>query len=136
VPEPERADRLSDQVAHNPFGALNLNAGVVPSAIDEARARAELKKPKEPPKSPPPPPPAAAPAPVAPPLPFTAVGSIAGDQVTEGKQVAFIKQQDQLLLVRAGDAIGQQYRVESVSGQRIEFMYLPLMQRQALILAP
>lgn len=130
------SERLSDSVTHNPFGALNLNAGAVPSAIDEARARMVLNKPKAPLKPPPPPPPPPVPAPVAPPLPFTAVGSIAGAEVTDGQPVAFIRQQDRLLLVRAGDAIGQQYRVESVNAQKVEFIYLPLMQRQALVLAP
>ncbi|MBA2674829.1 MAG: secretion system X translation initiation factor, partial [Ramlibacter sp.] len=79
---------------------------------------------------------APAPPPVAPPLPFTAVGAIEGAHVAEGRPVAFVKQQEQLLLVRAGDTIGQTYRVEAVTSQKIEFIYLPLMQRQTLALSP
>lgn len=73
---------------------------------------------------------------MAPPLPFTAVGAISGTEVTGGKLVAFIRQQDQLLVIKAGDAIGQTYRVESITAQKIEFTYLPLMQRQVLALVP
>lgn len=129
-------ERLDARVIHNPFGALNPNAGVINDSASDARIKAALaRRPKEPPKAaaPPPPPP---PPPVAPPLPFTAVGSIAGAQVTGGPPVAFIRQQDRLLLVRAGETIGQNYRVESITEQRIEFTYLPLMQRQTLALAP
>lgn len=73
---------------------------------------------------------------MAPPLPFVAVGAIQGTQVTDGQPVAFIRQQDQLIVVRAGDAIGQNYKVESISARAIELTYLPLMQRQSLALAP
>lgn len=134
----DTADRLGDQVIHNPFGALNLNAGVtaVKSATDEARARGLLGKRKEASKPAAPPTPPSPPPPAAPRLPFTAVGAISGAEVTGGQPIAFVKQQDQLFVVRAGDAIGQSYRVESITPQRIEFMYLPLMQRQTLALGP
>lgn len=130
--------RLADAVGHNPFAALNAQAGAVSSALDEAKARALLPPPKAPPKASPAVAPTAAPPPppLAPPLPFAAVGSIAGAGVTGGEQVAFIRHQEQLLLVKAGDTIGSQYRVEAVTTQQVEFTYLPLMQRQALSMTP
>lgn len=129
-------ERLSERVVYNPFGALNLGTGahapLGAPAAQPASAPASKKNSKPAPEvaAPPPPPP------TAPPLPFTAVGSIAGGEVTGGQQVAFIKQQEQLLVVRAGDAIGPNYRVESITPQTIAFTYLPLMQRQTLALAP
>ena len=136
---PRTADRFTGQVAHNPFGALNLKTEA--PAVQDATPRPDVKSSSEatkkrnaeaaePPAARPPP------APMAPALPFVAVGSITGAQVTNGRPVAFIKQQDQLLLLGVGDTIGQAYRVDSITAQRIEFTYLPLMQRQALPLAP
>lgn len=140
-------ERLNDSAIHDPFAPLHLpappaSASLRALVVDKAAAAdAQARKKAEaalkarerwmamgPPLPPPPP--------VAPPLPFTAVGAISGEGVTDGKLVAFIKQQDQLLLVRAGDTVGQTYRVDSVTSQRIEFTYLPLMQRQVLALAP
>jgi hypothetical protein len=123
---PVDAGRLSEHVTYNPFAALNLNIAPSPAPVASA-VKAVQKKPEP---APPPPPP------TAPPLPFTAVGSIAGAQVTGGQSIAFVKQQDQLLVIHSGDTIGPSYRVESVTAQRIEFTYLPLMQRQTLMLAP
>jgi len=129
----ERPERLNERVAHNPFSALSLKAEVVPVHEPPAPA-SKTKKPKI--KAPEPEGPSQPPAPVAPPLPFTAVGSIAGAEVTGGGPVAFVRQHDKLLLVRAGDVIGQTYRVGSITAQKIEFIYLPLMQHQWLALAP
>lgn len=135
---PTQSERLSGSVTHNPFGALN--GGTAPPPIIAASAApAKPAVPTRPDVKPvpalalPPAPPA---PPTAPPLPFVAVGSIQGTQVTNGQPVAFIRQQEQLILVRAGDSIGQNYKVESISAQAIEFTYLPLMQRQTLALAP
>jgi hypothetical protein len=118
--------RLNEHVTFNPFAALTLAPAVLP---------ASAPRPAPPPKRAPefvgPPLP-----PVAPTLPFTVVGSITGAQVTGDQPVAFVKQQDQLLVLHTGDTIAQTYRVESITPQRIEFMYLPLMQRQTLALAP
>lgn len=135
VPMPP--ERLRGTVAHNPFAALNgftappITAASGPPAKAPAPAKPEVKPVATPSLPPAPPAP-----PTAPPLPFVAVGSIQGTQVTNGQPVAFIRQQEQLMVVRAGDAIGQNYKVESISPQTIEFTYLPLMQRQTLALAP
>jgi hypothetical protein len=128
--------RTSGADAGNPFGKLGgstpeikVQLAQVPVAVKPA------PKPAAMPAAPAQPPPALSP-PAAPPLPFVAIGSIQGTDVTDGKQVAFIRQQDQLLVVRAGDAIGHSYRVEAVTPQGIEFTYLPLKQRQTLVVAP
>jgi hypothetical protein len=129
-------ERLSAETLHNPFGALAIKdfAAQAASAVKPASAPVAAKPSK--PASSPPVPLAPQPPPAAPPLPFVAVGSIAGADVTGGQPVAFIRQQENLLLVRAGETIGKLYRVESISAAKIEFTYLPLMQRQALALAP
>jgi hypothetical protein len=128
-------ERLNDEVVYNPFGPLNAKpvtpVATVASqpAITSAVATPRRKKASEP-ASPP------APPPTAPPLPFIAVGSISGAQVTGSKPVAFIRQQEQLLVVRSGDLLSQLYRVEAITTQHIEFTYLPLKQRQSLALSP
>lgn len=78
------------------------------------------------PPSPPPPPP---PKPTAPPLPFQYGGSL-----LDGEQrVVFLMQQKRQLIVRAGDAIDNTYRIDDITPQRIEFTYLPLQQKQTLL---
>lgn len=142
VPGPSQASvgeeaRLKPESAHNPFGPLNLKP---PAPV--ALGAPEVQKP--PPTKPQKPavqetapvvavPP---PAPTAPALPFVAIGTIEGHGVTEGQPLAFLQQQDRLLVVRKGESIGSVYRVESITPERIEFTYLPLQQRQALRIAP
>jgi hypothetical protein len=76
---------------------------------------------------PPPPPPKPAP-PSAPPLPFTYVGKLLdGD-----KTLVFLSQQQRNLVVRQGDTIDNLYRVEQVTPDRVEFVYLPLKQKQTI----
>lgn len=137
APAPIRVERLRGGVTHNPFAALNSGtplpalAASMPAAKPAPVAKAVVTPvvAQAPPQAPPAPP-------MPPPLPFVAVGAIQGAQVTGGQPVAFIRQQEQLLVVRAGDAIGQTYKVVSISPTAIEFTYLPLMQRQSLALAP
>lgn len=132
----QTTERLSGGVRHDPFGALSSGAASAPIAAASSPAALPSQpvvKSVTPPPAPPPPPPA---PPTAPPMPFVAVGSIQGTQLTNGQPVAFIRRQDELIVVRAGDSIGQIYRVESISPQTIDFIYLPLMQRQVLVLAP
>jgi hypothetical protein len=125
-------DRFSERAVHNPFASLNVSPPappIVPGLSEPKPARKPVKAASAPPPLPPP-------APVAPPLPFVAVGAIEGAQVTGGQPMAFVRQHDQLLVLRTGDIVGQSYKVDSVTAQRIEFIYLPLMQRQTLALSP
>ena len=71
---------------------------------------------------------AAKPPPMAPPLPFRYQGRLAdADGIT-----VFLTQGDRMLVARAGDLLGNQYRVESVSASAVTFIFEPLMQRQTL----
>lgn len=129
APEPSR---LEAAVQYNPFGTLSVHAqlGAPKAAASRAANAASTTRMAKAataaasaPVLPPPP--------TAPPLPFTAVGAIkeSGSEAT-----AFLRQNDALLLVRAGEKLGA-YRVEAITEQRIEFTYLPLMQRQSLVLS-
>jgi hypothetical protein len=121
--------RLDAAVAFNPFGPLNQGLS---AALGQPNAVAPAPKPKKVKQEAPPPPP----SPAVPTLPFLAIGSLTGAEIAGGRPVAFLQQHDQLLVVHAGQSIGDTYRVESITPQRIEFVYLPLMQRQSLPLAP
>lgn len=140
-----RSEHTNGQVAHNPFGQLNLLAGAELAADNNAGSTrrvptsAKAPKPKvEPPpaiavvETPPPPPP----PPVAPALPFAVVGGISGQQIAGGRPVAFLRQRDEVIVVRSGDEIDKTYRVESITPEKIEFTYLPLQERQTLSIRP
>lgn len=139
--------RLNGHVARNPFGELNLLASVELAAsknsannIKGVALASRSTKPKM--QAPPPPPPAVEtpppppPPPTAPALPFTVVGGISGQRIADGHPTAFLRTGDDIVVVRPGDAIGKTYRVESVSVDKIDFTYLPLMQRQTLSMKP
>lgn len=64
----------------------------------------------------------------APALPFRPFGRY----VEDGQQVIFLLHNDQNLVVRVGDTIAQQYRVESLDGNKLTLRYLPLDQEQTL----
>ena len=70
----------------------------------------------------------AAEKPVAPPLPFTYVGRLTQDGLTE----VFVTRGDELISVAAGRNIDAEYRVDSISASRIAFTYLPLKTKQSL----
>jgi hypothetical protein len=83
--------------------------------------------------SPPPPPPPAAPvpeaAPVAPPLPYTVLGSYTdGDNAT----VYFVSREDRVYDVKPGDDLDQTYSVAAVENGQLVFIYKPLNVRQSL----
>lgn len=71
---------------------------------------------------------AAAEPPSAPSLPFTYVGRLTQDGVTE----VFVTRGDELISVAAGRNIDAEYRVDAISESRIAFTYLPLKTRQSL----
>ena len=72
------------------------------------------------------PPPAAAAQ--APPLPFRVLGRYA-----DGGEVAvFLQYNDQNLVVRVGDTVAQNYKVESLQGSTLTLLYTPLNQKQTL----
>lgn len=78
--------------------------------------------------APPPPPPAAPPKPTAPPLRFKYQG-----QLREGNvPVVFLDLDGQMLTVRVGDTLGDQYKVLAITERTMQFEYLPLAQQQTL----
>lgn len=123
--------RMASEVEFNPFAPLKA---ATPAALGQPKTVAAPKPTLATKVASSPTP---SPTPAAPPLPFVAVGSLTGTDVNAGAPLVFLQQQDQtILVVQPGQAIGSTYRVESINSQRIELVYLPLMQRQTLPLAP
>jgi hypothetical protein len=91
-------------------------------------ANSWLPPPPPPPKELPPPPP---PPPTAPPMPFNFVGLLQD----QAKPTAFLAKDDQLLLVTTGDTVEGTYRIDSVSAKEIVLTYLPLNQRQSILIS-
>lgn len=77
---------------------------------------------------PPPPPPPPPPKPRAPTLPFQFVGALDED----GGRAVFLLEGTQVHMVRPGDTLGGRYRVERITATSVEFIYLPLKERQSL----
>lgn len=73
---------------------------------------------------------ASAAAPVVPSLPFKYLGR----WMAEGRSVVLLSHQGKELAVRVGDVVEGQYRVDEISTARIGFTYLPLKERQMLVL--
>jgi hypothetical protein len=86
--------------------------------------------PPAPPAPPPmPPSPPAQPAtPTAPALPFVFLGQITQDQ----KVQVILARNDRVVTVAVGDPIDKTYRLESLNGGTLTFIYLPLDTRQTL----
>lgn len=134
------ASRLGANILRNPFAPLNLQASVDKPIVVAVAEPMPQKKPPPPPPAPPPvaPPIVVAqppPPPTAPPLPFVVLGAIRGLGIADGQPVVFLNDRGTTIAVSAGDAIHGTYKVEAISATAIEFIYLPLGQRQSLALA-
>lgn len=70
----------------------------------------------------------APPPPQAPPLPFHVLGRY--DEA--GQAVIFLQHNDQNLVVRVGDTLADEYKVEGLNGTTLTLRYLPLNQSQSL----
>ena len=71
-----------------------------------------------------------APPPSAPPLPFTYMGKL----MSEGDLAVFLVQGERNLIVHEGDTIDSLYRVERIAEGDITLLFLPLNQRQTLVI--
>ncbi len=71
---------------------------------------------------------AATPPPQAPPLPYTYLGMLDGD---DGRTV-FLEQQDRSLAAHQGDVLDGAWRLDAADDVRIVFTYLPLDRQQSL----
>ena len=72
----------------------------------------------------------APPPPTAPPLPFTYMGKLR----SEGDLAVFLVQGERNLIVHEGDTIDSLYRVERIAEGDITLLFLPLNQRQTLVI--
>lgn len=124
--------RMNKMVVRDPFGPL------APEFVPPPQVVAPPAPPPAPVKPRKPPPPAVAaeppPPPTAPPLPFTAVGAIQGKKIGNGQQQAFIQHGDNLTVIQKGDTVAGSYRVDEITSERVVFTYLPLGQKQSLLL--
>ena len=83
----------------------------------------------------PPPPPKPEPAvvkpsaPVAPQLPFTYFGQFVD---STGAVLVYLHRSGQVHVVKQGETIDDQYRLDAITETQLEFVYLPMKQRQAL----
>ncbi len=68
-------------------------------------------------------------APGAPPLPFQFLGRF----VDEGKAAYFLHADGRNLVARVGEKIDDNYVLDSASGEALNFTYLPLNQKQSLV---
>lgn len=87
----------------------------------------------------PPPNPPAVPALVGPPLPPPAPAlpfKAFGRYVEDGRAGIFVLHQGRSMVVRTGDVIDGQYRVERIDEQQMTLLYLPLNERQTLEIGP
>lgn len=75
--------------------------------------------------APPPPPPE---KPRAPRLPFKYLGRL----VEDGSVRVFLSDQDRHLIVKSGEVVNGNYKVEKIGDGQIVFVYLPLKERQVL----
>jgi Cohesin domain len=74
-------------------------------------------------------PPAPVPAaPVAPPMPYRFAGKI----INGSEQELFVAKGDSVIPVKVGDTLDGLYKVESISAERIEIVYLPLGTRDRI----
>jgi len=86
------------------------------------------------PPPPPPPPPVVAlppPKPVAPALPFTYMGRLGG---APGEAVVYLVKGDRTFPVKGGETLEGVYRVEKIEAAQVEFTYLPLNEKQVLLI--
>jgi hypothetical protein len=67
-------------------------------------------------------------APSAPPLPFSYLGRMEQD----GQTLVFLAKQDRSYVVKAGEVVGDTYRLDEVKTSALQFTYLPLKIKQTL----
>jgi hypothetical protein len=121
--------RMNKMVVRDPFGPLATEAALPAKVLAPSVAPSPPGKLRKPPAESLPPAP-----PTAPPLPFTAVGSIQGKRIGNGQQQAFIQHGDALTVIQKGDTVAGNYRVDDITPDHVVFTYLPLGQKQSLLL--
>jgi Cohesin domain len=69
--------------------------------------------------------------PVAPPVPYRFAGKI----ITGSEEEVFVSKGDAVVPVKVGDTLDGMYKVESISAERIEIVYLPLGTRDRIVVS-
>ena len=111
------------------FSMFQTREGAVISSLNESDVflpHSWLPPPPLPPPPPPPPPPV---KPVAPPLPFSFVGTL--DEKGVARRV-FLTQGEQLIIVKSSDVMEGRYRIDQITDSSVELTYLPLNQKQII----
>ena len=121
---PHAAQARGRQAAAGAPAALDLE-GLQAHAFDEMKV--DLLAAKSWYVPPPPPPP---PKPKAPPLPFTFLGR----SFEDGGTAVFLGVRDRNRVVRVGDVLDRNWRVEAIGATSMTFTYLPLNESQILAL--
>ena len=109
--------RAEDAESDDAAGLFVTPEWAVPAAPVAARTKPLLDQPLPEPA-----------APSAPPLPFTVMGSMQ----EAGQRTVFLQLSGDSLVVRAGDTLVDQYKVEKIEGSTMVLRYLPLNQLQTL----
>jgi len=118
--------RMNKMVVRDPFGPLAPEFAPPPEVVAPSAPTAKIRTRTSVAAEPPPP--------TAPPLPFTAVGAIQGKRIGNGQQQAFIQHGDALTIIQKGDTVAGNYRVDDITTDSVMFTYLPLGQKQSLLL--
>lgn len=129
VPEASTATPLVGLALAQPDAAEKMDENESDEDIDKIKDEAEsLIDPFRPATwyvAPPPPPPE---KPRAPRLPFKYLGRL----VEDGSVRVFLSDQDRHLIVKSGEVVNGNYKVEKIGDGQIVFVYLPLKERQVL----
>ena len=130
TPKPHSAGPVSAAVAEKPVRIEVAKLSRVPPAADgiDVFAAKSWAKPAAVRQAFTPPPP----QPVAPPMPFQYVGRIEG---REGPTI-LLSRGGESFSVKAGEPIDNDYRLDSVTGEALTIVYLPLNERQTLVPEP
>lgn len=121
VERPERVAAMKHDRNVIAFVHTTLN----PAARDAFAPRDWTPPPPPPPKALPPPPPA---PPMAPPLPYRYLGK----WLEDGKLVVFLQAGNRSILVRGGEILDGQWKVDEITPRSAQFVYLPLAQTTTL----
>lgn len=107
------------------LGGASRDPFAVPKPrVEKPKPPAQALPPVQVVAAPPPPPPSA------PPLPFTYMGKL----IEDDDVAVFLTQGDRNLIVRQGETIDSIYRVERIADNAITLNYLPLDQRQTIVI--
>ncbi len=118
--EPSRSARMDLQIhprnAEQDMGELFAGQSLIPEPPKQQAAL--VKRKPEPP-----------PAPQAPPLPFQFLGRM----IDNGDVAYFLQLNNKNIVMRIGDSIDRTYTLEAASAGALHFIYLPLNQKQSLV---